>query len=459
VTIFAFVLFIVSLIYLSKSEVRQNSSSIALLVLAGFSATQFLLFDNRFISVLNFLFLSTLFIYWVCLSTDRRIDKELSVYIFGDAVKQVLSTPFLNYGCCASAANRLLKHRKARGIVPALVGIILFMPRIVIVLVLLVSADAAFSIFITRVFDFISIDRPVIYAIQFLIGIPVAFYLYGLIYGDVKGRRADLITVESVDKAAKFIEFAPKMAIYSALSSFNAIYFLFFAVQASYLLSAFSGDLPAVFTYAEYARRGFFELCAVAGINLGILAVSHLTIRHEPGKELMVLRIESFIISSFTLLLIVTALSKMVMYIDIYGLTQLRVYTSWFMVLLFFIFIVISVRQIIKFNAAKPVIIGFVIMFMLLSYGNIDGFIAKYNISRHEAGTLKTLDLDMIAGLSDATVPYLYDLYLKTNDSDTQMKQKLESLIINGKSYNETGFREFNYQRYRADEIRALLVD
>ena len=458
VTVFAALLFAITYIYLSKSGIKQNAGSLTCLGLAAISAAQFALFDNLLISSLNFIFISALYIYWICLCTGRRIDKEISAYIIGDAVKQGLSIPFQNFGCCASGIKNHTKKKQVKVAVPALIGILFFLPLIIAVIRLLATADLAFESFISSFLNFISIEKIMNYIWQFILGIPVAFYLYGLVYGDVKGRHTDKITIESVDRAAATIRIAPKAAMYSALTVFNIIYLVFFAVQAAYLFSAFYGSLPEEFTYAEYARRGFFELCAVAGINLVVVIITHLLMEKEQGEEPRALRIETIIISSFTILLIATALSKMALYINAYGLTQLRVFTSWFMILLLFIFLAINVRQIKKYNLVKSVITGFVIMFMLLSFGNVDGLIAKYNIGRYEAGTLSEFDLSDMSDLSDAAVPYLYNMYLLTNESDLEMREQLVLSILNkGRSYGTGDFRGGNLQRYRADEIRALL--
>ena len=457
VTAFAAVLFAVSFIYLSRSGIKQNPRSLTCLVLAGLSAAQFLIFDNQFISGLNFIFLSALFIYWICLTTGRRIDKELCVYIIGDAVKQGLSVTFLNFGCCASGVKSCFKHRRLKGILSAIIGLLIFLPLIAAVIGLLMSADLAFENFISRVSDFIRIEKVWVYIWQFVIGMPVAFYLYGSIYGNAKGRNIDRITAASVDKAARIIKIAPKVTIYSALTVFNIIYFVFFAVQAVYLFSAFGGNLPEAFTYAEYARRGFFELCAVSGINLGVFIITNLTLKREKGEDPKMLRVETILISLFTILLIATALSKMAMYISAYGLTELRVFTSWFMMLLLFVFCVICFRQIKKFNSARVVIVGFVFMFLVLSYSNVDGLIAKYNISRYESGTLSTFDIDMINDLSDAAVPHIYGLYLRTDENDFGMRQRPALTIISGGSHGAGGFREFYFQRNQADKIRDLI--
>ena len=51
-----------------------------------------------------------------------------------------------------------------------------------------------------------------------------------------------------------------------------------------------------------------------------------------------VMRVFSVLLSLETLLLIVTALSKMVLYISQYGLTRLRIFASCTMIVLFLIF-------------------------------------------------------------------------------------------------------------------------
>ena len=459
VTIFAAIIFAATFIYFSKSGIRQNTASIVCLGLAGLSAARFTLFDDQAISALNFIFLSALFIYWICLSTGRRLDKDLSAYILGDAFKQGVSMPFLNFGRLPAGIKSFSKYNSLRNTLPALLGILLFLPLMIIVLKLLIQADLAFENFIGGLIDLIKIENILIYVWEFIIGIPVALYLYGLIYGDVKGRHAEKITAASVDRVADFIKVAPKITILSVLTAFNGIYLIYFAVQAAYFFSAFGGVLPEAFTYAEYARRGFFELCTVAGINLGVLVIAHLVLERAQGEEPKWLRIETLLISLFTILLIVTALSKMAMYIGAYGLTQLRIYTSWFMILLLFVFAVISIRQFIKINMTKLILIGFVSLFMILSYGNVDGVIAKYNISKYEAGTFSEFDIEMLGSLSGAAAPYVYDLYLQTDENDAATRQQLESLILKNNPERSAGFRGFNLQQRQANEIRAVVAE
>jgi hypothetical protein len=122
------------------------------------------------------------------------------------------------------------------------------------------------------------------YLIQMILGIPVAFYLYGLVYGNRYARHTKHITLESVENKAVAFRFAPRITIYSALTALNVVYIIFFLAQAAYLFAAFGNSLPEALTYAEYARRGFFELCAVAAINLGVIGIAHLITSRKIGK-------------------------------------------------------------------------------------------------------------------------------------------------------------------------------
>ena len=132
-------------------------------------------------------------------------------------------------------------------------------------------------------------------------------------------------------------------------------------------------------------------------------------------------------------------MSKMGMYIGYYGLTRLRVYTSWFMILLLLLFVIVLLRQFKIFQGTRIAVIGGICLFLALCYSNVDGLIAKYNIERYQAGTLETLDISTFYELSDGAVPYLYELYLDTQDP--VVKADLKEAIRRPKygSYAEHG--------------------
>lgn len=468
VSIFALILCTVAFYYLKRSGLHQTKESILWLGIIAISAANFAIFDNNITKSFNFIFLSCSFVYWVCLTARSRLDVKLSIYIIGDMVNQLLIIPFYNFSSCFSALKHgVSKNKHGKSFLNALIGILVIFPIIALVISLLIAADAAFESFAAQIHFSLSSDM-VEYLIQLILGIPVALYIYGLVYGNRYARHTKHMTLKSVEKNAFALKFAPKITVYSALTALNAIYLVFFFAQASYLFSALAQNIPVSMTYAEYARRGFFELCTISGINLVIIAVAYLIINRKSGnddnyrndgKAPKMLRYETVSLCLFTLMLIITAVSKMAMYINYYGLTQLRLYTTWFMIIMLIIFIIITVRQFNNFNASKLIIISFIIGFMLLSYGNIDGMIAKYNIDRFTAGTLKAVDVQALDELSDAAVPYIYKLYQETDDAI--LKNQLKSAITGVYEWGvstlpyEPTFRDFNLQKFKADQIRA----
>ena len=101
----------------------------------------------------------------------------------------------------------------------------------------------------------------------------------------------------------------------------------------------------------------------------------------------------------------------MIMYINTYGLTPKRVYSTWFMLLIALIFILISLKMFVR--KLKVVALTFVItvaMFASVSLPNIDAFIARYNVDRYINGTLNTVDLEAMEELGSSAIPSLIEL-------------------------------------------------
>ncbi len=449
VTSFAIILSSITLIYFKQKGVKQSKKSFLWILLIGISSIQFMIFDGILLKFFNLIFISVSFIYWVAVSTNRCIDTKLCMYTFGDLLNQSILIPFANIICEYYALKKgFSKNRHTKNVMYALIGIVVFLPFMVFVITQLSIADASFENLCDKIQDAISLANLLEYVMQFILGIPVACYLFGVIYGDVVGRNIDSLTKRKVDEMYEGISFAPEIMVYTVLILFNLIYIAFFSSQLSSLISAFENVLPSNYTYAEYARRGFFELCRVSTINIILIFLANTFIKKKAFKTApKMLRVQCGFMSVMTIGLIITALRKMYMYIQVYGLTQHRIYASWFMMLLLFFFIIIVIRQIKVFNSSKIIIIGGIVGFMVLSYGNVDGNIAKYNIENYANGNLKRLDYEALFQLSDAAIPHIYDLYQKTEDG--QKKQWLYNHIVYGDyQYGLYDSSEGNYQEY-----------
>ena len=453
VTVFAVIFCTVTTVYLMKSGYRQTGTSLIWLGIIAASAINFCIFDNLVLKGFQFIFLSICVVYWICITTGRRLVNKLSAYLLADAVYQLFVVPFCHFTCCFRSLK--LKNCSGKKLLSAGAGVLFIFPVVILVVTLLSDADAAFEGLMKHL-QFSLSDRLVTGLKQLILGIPVACYLYGLIYGNSSGKRAELITVDAIDQKVLAARFAPDGSVFAAFTLLNLVFAVFFLSQLSYFFSAFGGSLPQTMTYAEYARRGFFELCAVSGINLIVISIAQLIAKKERRR---IFKIQITVLCLFTIMLILTAFSKMILYIDSYGLTLLRVYTTWFMLLLLIVFMTITARQLKEFNGTKVIAVTFLILFLTLCYSNVDGFIVNYNIEQYQKGNLETIDVGAFSELSDAAVPYLYRFYQETDDD--QMKAELKHLILTKPAWREERgsmtFRDWNFQQLKADRIRESI--
>ena len=88
-------------------------------------------------------------------------------------------------------------------------------------------------------------------------------------------------------------------------------------------------DLPGGYTYAEYAHEGFYQLLAVTILNLAL--VSFCKKHFADNKILQVLLV---VISLCTYVMIASSALRMYLYVGVYGLSHLRVYVLWLLVVL-----------------------------------------------------------------------------------------------------------------------------
>lgn len=300
---------------------------------------------------------------------------------FRSVKEAVLGSSVKNFGACPKAAAGLLRGN-SKNIGYAVIGLGISLPVTAVVCGLLISADSNFENMLEDLLRGISFEEPMI----FLLGLPLSFLIFGIVFTAVNAGGELRLKESSYEKKA------PAALICALVLPLCAVYVLFFFSQLSYFLSGFGGVLPEGFSASEYARQGFFELCTVAVIDLGVIALINLIAPDgKPRRGLTV------ILSAFTLILIATAQSKMFLYIKEYGLTPKRVYTSWFMFILAAVFVLIIIYCFKKFNAARIGAAVITSAALLLGFCGVDGLIARYDASLIERGIMSEFPYDLSA--------------------------------------------------------------
>ena len=357
---------------------------------------------NRTINTLAAFFVFALFCYLGISLSGAKLFGERFVR---DFFSSVFSRPFASFAECPKATFGLFGRLKAgKSVLYVLLGLLIAVPLTIVVAALLISSDDMFADVMGGFIDLLpefSFDTIT----QLIWGIPVAFFLCGILFSAEK-------KLAPRTESAPTCRVIPLMAVCTAVTPICLFYLAYVLVQFRYLIAALGGSLPEEYSYSQFARQGFFELCAVAAIDLFvILLMQAFTVRKENDRRPAALKAYTVIISAFTLLLIATAVSKMLLYIGEYGMTPLRIYTSWFMALLAVMFIIIMLWQFVKLPLWKTVFAAFTVMFGVLCFSNTDAIIARYNVNAYQSGALEEVDFSLLKELGTSAIPAVADAY------------------------------------------------
>jgi hypothetical protein len=337
-----------------------------------------------------------------------RFDAGVAI----DALNQGLVTPFRNAGAWWAALIGLRGRGHTRQVVAAVLGLIVAAPIVTGVVILLMSADARFQAGAQAIVNaFVRLNAPPI-VIHLILAIPVAMAIFALWYANSRRQHTTAVTRADLDRAARALHRVQPSALVAPVALLCAIYVAFFVAMGSYLFSAFAHSLPLGYTYAAYARQGFFELAGVAAINAAVLCFTVATTRRTSNAGYpRPLRVLGLVLCVETLLLIAISASKMVLYVDVYGLTEKRLFVLWFLAAAFVAFALATARHVRDFNVARGIIVTCLVGLLTLAFANPGGLIARFDVSRYIAGTQTTIDVDYLSTcLTDAAVPQLAKL-------------------------------------------------
>jgi hypothetical protein len=206
---------------------------------------------------------------------------------------------------------------------------------------------------------------------------------------------------------------APVLGATEVNAALGALAVLFAAFVLTQLGWFFGGEAlireRTGLTVAEYARRGFFELMWVALLILPVLLATRITLRdNEHGLRWHTRLAVPLLVMVGAMM--VSAMSRMGLYIDFYGLTTSRFYATAMMGWLAFVLVWFGatvLRGRTRAFAAGVVLSGFTSL-IALDVSNPDRIVARTNLARERVtatGTHHVVDLAYLARLGGDAAP------------------------------------------------------
>jgi hypothetical protein len=289
--------------------------------------------------------------------------------------------------------TRLLKNDRARNI---FIGTMISIPFLFIITALLSGADLLFGKLTHNIFS--AVFSADIFDIIFL---TVFGFLacYCILCGTLSGTGT-----EKQKERAK----ADASIAVTIMTLLCLVYIIFCGIQLTYLFGNGLFVLPEEFTFAEYARRGFFELLTVTIINILLMLLASALF-----KESRLLRLLISLMTVCTYIMIASATYRMLLYIGAYQLTFLRVFVLLALVIDAFVLAgVLTYEYNRKFPLFQYSVAVVSICFIIFSFSKPDYFIASYLIDQKElldAEDIIYLTQELSEDAAPAVLPLLAD--------------------------------------------------
>ena len=449
---------------------------IVIMLLLGIST---FLTDNDFIIICNyfgfFMMLPAFLLHNYYDDSKWKFGKnltEIAASIFG-AISCML-TPFSD----ANAFWKEKKQRENKTVRAVLVGIAIAAPCVLLLGACLADADAIFQNLVERMFSGLRIPMNVFQIFLML--------LFGF-FSAYCGMR--FLALHSRNEEKREIRKLEPIIAVTFTGVLAVMYLIFCGIQIVYLFAGHMRPLPGM-TYASYARSGFFQLLFVSIVNFVMVLVIHKYFDHRKVLDLMLL-----VICACTFVMIASSAYRMILYIDTYHLTFLRVLVLAALAALTFLTIgaVCSLFRT-NFPLFRYSMIVVSVVYLTFSFSHVDYFIASYNLAQIE-GDGSNVDWWYLGSMSMDAAPAIADYYAKapagvqtrmdqyavlakywaedegTYDMDGKGDAKIEKLLMEVQAETgdegwfgdymqkmceiekNLGWRNFNVSRYRAVQL------
>ncbi len=325
------------------------------------------------------------------------------------------------------ASTMAEKHAGWRKVSPYLRGLLIALPLLLIFGALLANADAIFKERLGNLLDWIRIEN---------FGDFVFRTIYILIFSTILAGIFAMAVLRSDERKALSPDqpllkpFLGHVEALVVLVLVNLLFALFIFVQFQYFFAGQANISIEGYTYAEYARRGFFELVAVAIISLVLYYVLHSVTKRSHKAQRIVFSILGLLLLLQVGLMLVSAFQRLSLYEAAYGFTTLRTITHVFMIWLGVLLLAAALMEI--FGQFKRLaLVLFLVFFgftLTLSLLNVDKFIAERNVEHAVAGN--QLDARyLVWNLSDDGIPTLYERS-RSSDTPDKIKSALEKTLV-----------------------------
>jgi len=296
-------------------------------------------------------------------------------------------------------------------------GSLLALPILILLAALLASADAVFESNLKNFFAFFNWENLTEFILRALLVLALTIFI-AITYFFMSERSNDE-QLFGLEKQG-IVRFLGQIEANVVLILVNLLFLFFVVIQFQYLFGGETNIHVDGYTYAEYARRGFGELIAVAIVSLVILQAIHSIVQRENKTQSRFLIVLSVLVFIQLLIILASAYQRLTLYETAYGFSRLRTYSHVFLVWLALLLIILAVFEVRRISRYFPLALYITALGIgaTINLMGVDARIAEWNIDRAKNST--ELDIAYLSTLSYDALPVLVREYQSADPNQDQ---------------------------------------
>lgn len=390
-------LFVVPFIYyiihiLEKNNKIENSKAKILIIPITLLSSTYFLFNNSFFNKINIIVIPILIIIMIYRLFKETFEMNL------DSISKIIDLLFTPISFIGETFEKLRndledklkinidsrKEQKAKKIIKS---ILITLPIVLIIIILLSSADEMFGDIFINIFkgiitafakiETITIIKKIIFIICLSIYFVCFFYYIISIY--------EKNTMEEKPKKLN-----DNFTIKMILTILNIIYLVFCYVQIKSLFMR-----KVEFDYARYARQGFMQLMIVSVINLITIIIAKKNENVDSKKENKYMNTMCLLMIACTFIILLSSAVRMYFYESAYGYTTLRLLV--YIVLVTETILLVPTIMYVNdknINLIKTYFTIILIAYVLTNLANTNNIITEINVNRYSK--IGKIDIDYL---------------------------------------------------------------
>lgn len=415
---------------------------IAIWILSG----SYLFYDNGLLHNLNMLMVPILvFAHLVLITSPTRFKWNTPGFLTALSIKLKEARSYIRI-FLNTVFKRMFKnmsHEATKIMKQVILGLLIGLPLLLFITGLLMSADAIFENVVLQLPQFFLNINIIEIMFRLLFIVFVTFLFFG-IFQVLNRNSKSLKGPKTEEKHKAYFDSTTAITI---LVLVNAIYLLFVVIQFKYF---FSSRLIVGMTFADYARRGFFELLIILLVNWTILISFLKWVKEERAFPKMVLKIiySSLIVMSAVML--ISAYQRLYLYESAYGFTYPRLIAHAFMLFLMVIFAYTLMRVWIeRISLLHFYLIVGLVFYTSLNVIDIEQLIVDKNMKRYEE--TGKIDIHYLNSLSYIGWNGLIDFY-KIEPHFPELKETLLERKERVLDNSSESWQSFNFAKKKVLE-------